>query len=195
MADLTKKDIRQGVVTRLRASTIAPLATATIYDSRAAPVQDSETGVVIVTTWSERQEQFADGQPNFKAITTLLMDCHITADVDPSDPASGAVLTAALDDMDEAITVTLFTDPTWVQLFSKFLRNEHRSFIEMPKGVMRGKAQVTIELETTRVYEPDGAYYGNLEGVDVTTRPIDPDTGDPSTDIEIEQEIDLPVLP
>jgi predicted metal-dependent HD superfamily phosphohydrolase len=196
MVSMTRKDVRLGIVTRLQASTISPLDTATIYDSRATPVQDTETNVVIVSTWSERQEQFADGQPNFRIITTVLIEGHVTADVNPSDPVDEADLSAELDDLDEAITRTLFEDPTWVQEYEKFIRNERRSVIEPSLSVSRGKVQIMLELQYSRIYEPDAAYYSNLEGFDVTTRIIDDATGDPVPDaLKKEQTIDLPTLP
>jgi len=195
MADLTRKDIRQGTVTRLRASTQAALLAATVYDSRIQPIQPNEGRVVIVSTPNQRDEQKADGQPTFTHLTTIIIESHVTDGVDPTDPASGELAAGIADDIDEAINVTLFTDPTWIQQFGRFVRNEHSTGMES-KGVLRAVARTFIEVEGSRIYKPDPAYYSNLEGVDVTTRIIDDATDDPiHANNAKEQEIDLPTLP
>ena len=192
MTALTRKAIRQGIVTRLGASAISPLDVATIYDSRMTPVQPGETGIVMVSTPTERGEQLADGQPTFRQITTVVIESHVTADIDPLAPASGAVLAAALDDLNNAIHLTLFEDPTWLEQFSKFPRNESQMAADPTQGVCRGSVTTTIDLQWSVAYEPDAAYYDDLEGFDVETTPIREDTEIPSTVMEINQIIDLP---
>jgi hypothetical protein len=190
---LTRKEIRQGVVSRLQASTVSPLDTATVYDWRSTPVQQDE-GPLTVTVLTPKQtdEKASSGQPQFRQVTTIVIESHVRADIDPADPADGAVLGALADDLDEAVNQTLFTDPTWIDEFDDFPRVEHITDTSVTRGAAVGLVRTFIDVENHRGYQPDPAYYTSLDGVDTEVRPIDPDTEAPHTSAHVDQEIDLP---
>lgn len=191
MASLTVKELRQGVVARLKASNVEPLLSldpGKVYDSRSNPIQAGEDVVITVETPLQRDEVLGLKPARFRMLPTMYIEVHVALERDESTPLPeiDAAEAAVRDDYVNAVKRTLMADPTWVGQFEKIVRFETNRGYDSTGSRASGLGKLTIEPQWSRTYVTDPSHYTPFESMNIKH-----DFAPPDGNIEHEQEIEL----
>lgn len=180
MSGAARKELRQDVVARLKASTavLALVPAASVYDSREIRLPREDLPAINVRTPRTKRTTIGQGPPSYEAKHTVDVYCHATADDE-------ATLAALLDDQLEAVSAALLEDADFVAAYEAVESADESTFIHKDADGLYGVGAVSFEVSHSEVRAPDLSGADDLATVAVTVKPIEPETDEPG-DAEIE---------
>ena len=180
---MSRRTIRQGIVSRLQASAAVTtlVASASITDSRVAVI--AQSGLPAINVWISRtrRSSISAHVPAFRVTHEIAIDCFGTG-ADAADVAENIDLIA------ESVLSALLTSAVWVASFERVGDASEEVILDSAtREARQGLVRIDFEVQITEQYDPAAADLGSFDGVDLEVDFVAPDG---TIEAEINVELD-----
>lgn len=143
---LTRKRIRKDAQARLVAAGLVPVGH--VIGPRTTRIPDDLLPALMVYCRTGNGKNISGNAPTLRWTQELAIECVVTG---ADDEAMGD----ALDDLSDAVEVTLLSDPEWVAQFEKAPDVRFEMAFDDTGARRMGAGQVVVSLQHVREYMPD----------------------------------------